>query len=78
MCSIVAILNIGSEPAEQRELALRLSARVRHRGPDWSGVFADERAVLAHERLAIAVPHVDADFNVRQPVGFVESVDPRE
>ena len=56
MCSIVAILGISSQPAELRERALRLSARMRHRGPDWSGVFSDERAVLAHERLAIVDP----------------------
>ena len=56
MCSIVAILGIRSEPERLRTRALRLSARVRHRGPDWSGVFSDDRAVLAHERLAIVDP----------------------
>ena len=53
MCSILAILDIQGDPAEQRERALRLSRLQRHRGPDWSGVFSDDRTVLAHERLAI-------------------------
>ncbi|HUG39452.1 MAG TPA: asparagine synthase B [Longimicrobiales bacterium] len=53
MCSILAILEIGNDPAGYREQALRLSRLQRHRGPDWSGVFADERTVLVHERLAI-------------------------
>jgi len=53
MCSILAVLDIKSDPAELRARALRLSRLQRHRGPDWSGVYACGRAVLAHERLAI-------------------------
>ena len=53
MCAIVAILAIKTEPQALRERALQLARRVRHRGPDWSGIYADEQAVLAHERLAI-------------------------
>jgi asparagine synthase (glutamine-hydrolysing) len=53
MCSILAILDLKSEPAPLRARALRLSKLQRHRGPDWSGVYASDRAVLAHERLAI-------------------------
>lgn len=53
MCSILGILDLGIDVAEARRVALDLSRRQRHRGPDWSGVYADERAVLAHERLAI-------------------------
>ena len=58
MCSILALLGIdpGADAGELRKRALRLSARMRHRGPDWSGVYADERAVLCHERLAIVDP----------------------
>lgn len=59
MCSILAILDLpeGSHPPDRyRERALRLSRLQRHRGPDWSGVHASERAVLAHERLAIVDP----------------------
>ena len=53
MCGILAIFGITGDPAAARELALRQVRKLRHRGPDWSGVWADDRAVLAHERLAI-------------------------
>ena len=53
MCSILGILSLKSDPAALRAQALDLSRRMRHRGPDWSGVYADERAILVHERLAI-------------------------
>lgn len=53
MCSILGILDIQTDPQPLRELALRLSKRQRHRGPDWSGIHSGERAILAHERLAI-------------------------
>ncbi|GIX35228.1 MAG: asparagine synthase B [Lysobacteraceae bacterium] len=53
MCSILAILSLRTDPASLRPLALELSRRMRHRGPDWSGIHADDRAILVHERLAI-------------------------
>ncbi len=53
MCSILGIFEIQGDPTKLRSLALRLSKSQRHRGPDWSGIFSGERAVLAHERLAI-------------------------
>jgi asparagine synthase (glutamine-hydrolysing) len=53
MCSILGILQFHSDPAALRTRALDLSRRMRHRGPDWSGVYSDERAILVHERLAI-------------------------
>ena len=53
MCSILAILEIKTDPKKLRESALRLSKLQRHRGPDWSGVYSCQRAVLAHERLAV-------------------------
>lgn len=53
MCGIVAIFEHRSDPQEVRQLALRLARRLRHRGPDWSGVATADGAVLAHERLAI-------------------------
>ncbi|MEW5982971.1 MAG: asparagine synthase B [Acidobacteriota bacterium] len=53
MCGIACILNIGNDPGGYRERAVAMARQVRHRGPDWSGVFADETAVLAHERLSI-------------------------
>ncbi|MEM1054289.1 MAG: asparagine synthase B [Bacteroidota bacterium] len=53
MCSILGLLDLTTDPAEARQTAVRLSGLQRHRGPDWSGVYATDRAVLAHERLAI-------------------------
>jgi len=53
MCSIFAVLDINGDLQSLRQLALRQSRLMRHRGPDWSGIHACEGAVLAHERLAI-------------------------
>lgn len=57
MCGFVSIFNIAQgKSAEMREKALKMSAKIRHRGPDWSGVYSSEKCVLAHERLAIVDP----------------------
>jgi asparagine synthase (glutamine-hydrolysing) len=53
MCGIVAIFETQQDIGELRQLAIRLARRLRHRGPDWSGVAVADGAVLAHERLAI-------------------------
>jgi asparagine synthase (glutamine-hydrolysing) len=53
MCGFLGILDIKSDATSLRSKAVQLAKRLRHRGPDWSGVYSDERAVLAHERLAI-------------------------
>lgn len=53
MCSILGIFEIESDSDALRSEALRLSGLQRHRGPDWSGIHAEDRAILAHERLAI-------------------------
>ena len=53
MCSILGLLDLTTDPAAARQTAVRLSGLQRHRGPDWSGVYATDKAVLAHERLAI-------------------------
>ena len=53
MCSIFGILDIKGDAAELRKQALQLSKLMRHRGPDWSGIYASNKAILAHERLAI-------------------------
>ena len=56
MCGIVGIFEM-QEPSEiLRERALEMSRRIRHRGPDWSGIYSGARAVLTHERLAIVDP----------------------
>src|SRR5690606_22003999 len=49
-------LQAGDDRTALRRLALELSQRQRHRGPDWSGVYVDEGAILVHERLAIVDP----------------------
>ena len=66
MCGIVAILNVkeqthalGTDALQSKELrekALRMSQKIRHRGPDWSGIYCGPNAILAHERLSIVDP----------------------
>ncbi|WP_223619346.1 asparagine synthase B [Lysobacter sp. ESA13C] len=58
MCSILGLFDLrpGADLRPLRPLALSLSARQRHRGPDWSGVSVEPRAILVHERLAIVDP----------------------
>ncbi len=56
MCGIVSIFNIQEQSAEMREQALRMSGKIRHRGPDWSGIYCGGTAILAHERLSIVDP----------------------
>ena len=56
MCGIVAIFNIKQQSHELREKALRMSQKIRHRGPDWSGIYCGGSAILAHERLSIVDP----------------------
>ena len=56
MCGIVAILNVKKQTAELRQKALKMSQKIRHRGPDWSGIYCGGSAILAHERLSIVDP----------------------
>ncbi len=56
MCGIVAIFNIRQQSHELREKALKMSQKIRHRGPDWSGIYCGGSAILAHERLSIVDP----------------------
>ncbi len=56
MCGIVCIFNIQEQTPELRQKALRMSAKIRHRGPDWSGIYCGGSAILAHERLSIVDP----------------------
>jgi asparagine synthase (glutamine-hydrolysing) len=53
MCGIVGIFNITQPVAQSRNKALKMATKIRHRGPDWSGIFCDDQAILAHERLSI-------------------------
>ena len=56
MCGIIGILNIKSKPESLRTKALTMSGKIRHRGPDWSGIYVGKSAILAHERLSIVDP----------------------
>ncbi|MBQ7441290.1 MAG: asparagine synthase B [Prevotella sp.] len=56
MCGIVSIFNIRQQVPEMRQKALRMSQKLRHRGPDWSGIYCSGTAILAHERLSIVDP----------------------
>ena len=56
MCGIVSIFNIQQPTSELRQKALRMSQKIRHRGPDWSGIYCGKSAILAHERLSIVDP----------------------
>lgn len=53
MCGILAVLNASESHKQLREKIIARSKRIRHRGPDWSGVYSDSKAIIAHERLAI-------------------------
>ena len=56
MCGIVSIFNIQEQTKELRDKALKMSQKIRHRGPDWSGIYCGKSAILAHERLSIVDP----------------------
>ncbi|MDD3321744.1 MAG: asparagine synthase B [Paludibacter sp.] len=56
MCGIVCAFDIKQKAISIRPQVLKMSKRIRHRGPDWSGVYSDDKAILAHERLAIVDP----------------------
>ena len=56
MCGIVGIFNISEQSDTLRQKALRMSQKIRHRGPDWSGIYSGGTAILAHERLSIVDP----------------------
>ena len=56
MCGITGIFNIKQQTHELREKVLAMARKLRHRGPDWSGIYVGGSAILAHERLAIVDP----------------------
>ena len=56
MCGIAGIFNIKEQTPELRKKALRMAQKIRHRGPDWSGIYCGKSAILAHERLSIVDP----------------------
>lgn len=56
MCGIAAIFNIKEQTSSLRNKALKMAKKIRHRGPDWSGIYCGGSAILAHERLSIVDP----------------------
>ncbi len=56
MCGIVGIFDIKEQSSKLRNKALRMSQKIRHRGPDWSGIYCGGHAILCHERLSIVDP----------------------
>ena len=56
MCGIVGIFRIKEQTQALRQKALKMSQKIRHRGPDWSGIYCGSSAILAHERLSIVDP----------------------
>jgi len=56
MCGIVCAFDLKQSSTEVRPQVLEMSKRLRHRGPDWSGIYDCETAILGHERLAIVDP----------------------
>ena len=56
MCGITAVFRIQEQSPELRTKVLTMSRKLRHRGPDWSGIYCGKTAILAHERLSIVDP----------------------
>jgi asparagine synthase (glutamine-hydrolysing) len=56
MCGIVGIFDLKDSVEKLRPKALAMAKKIRHRGPDWSGIYCSDKAILAHERLAIVDP----------------------
>ena len=68
MCGIAGILNIKAQTKELRDKALKMAQKIRHRGPDWSGIYVGGSAILAHERLSIVDPQSErATFVLSRP-----------
>ena len=53
MCGVIGIFQVKNESKKYRGMALEMASRIRHRGPDWSGIYSDSNAIIAHERLSI-------------------------
>ena len=56
MCGIVCAFDIKQKSEILRPQILEMAKKIRHRGPDWSGIYSDDRVIMAHERLAIVDP----------------------
>jgi asparagine synthase (glutamine-hydrolysing) len=56
MCGIIGVFDLKEDAEKLRPQVLKMAKKVRHRGPDWSGIFSSKNAIMAHERLAIVDP----------------------
>lgn len=56
MCGIVGVFDLKVDPQSLRGQVLKQSKKLRHRGPDWSGIYCGQKAIIAHERLSIVDP----------------------
>ncbi|MBK5209792.1 MAG: asparagine synthase B [Flavobacteriaceae bacterium] len=56
MCGIVCAFDLKEKAELLRPQVLEMSKKIRHRGPDWSGIYSDDKAILSHERLSIVDP----------------------
>ena len=56
MCGIVCAFDIKQKVEDLRPQVLEMAKTIRHRGPDWSGIYSDDKVIMAHERLAIVDP----------------------
>ncbi len=56
MCGIVCLFDAKQKTETLRPQILEMSKKIRHRGPDWSGIFQSEKVIFSHERLAIVDP----------------------
>ncbi|MBS5979312.1 MAG: asparagine synthase B [Dysgonomonas mossii] len=53
MCGFVGAFDLIQDISVLRGQVLRMAKKIRHRGPDWSGIYCGEKSILAHERLSI-------------------------
>lgn len=56
MCGFVGAFELKQDALELRPQVLKMAKLIRHRGPDWSGIYCGKNAILAHERLSIVDP----------------------
>ena len=56
MCGIVCAFDLKQDSESLRPQILEMSKKIRHRGPDWSGIYSSDNAIMGHERLAIVDP----------------------
>ena len=56
MCGIVGVFDVKQSVEQLRPQVLKMAQKIRHRGPDWSGIYCNEKCILAHERLSIVDP----------------------